>query len=67
MFSTLQCAIRVGKGHDESKDHEAIILPRRTQVGSNHCHEWSPANVEEELIFSEYEEVVAPGWAQSLE
>jgi hypothetical protein len=47
VFSTHQCATRVGKGHDESKDHEGIVLPRRTHVGSIHGHEWSPAKVEE--------------------
>ena len=37
-------AIRVGKGHDESKDHEGIVLPRHSHVGCIHGHEWSQAN-----------------------
>ena len=44
-----------------------INLPRHNNVGSIYGHGWSPAKVEEELIFSENKEVVAPSWALHTE
>ena len=44
-----------------------INLPRHNNVGSIYGHGWSPAKVEEELIFSENKEVVAPTWALHTE
>jgi hypothetical protein len=55
------------KATTKAKTTRPSYCPGAPTLGSIHCHEWSPAIVEEELIFSENEEVVAPGWAQSLE